>query len=91
MARKLDLQLAAAFEGGRSTSEANPFLYTSDCYDAFEVGRAILTRREFDAKSELIAASRRGFRCRDTEGREFVYRVSYILCTGGAEVWRSIG
>jgi len=48
---KLNLELAAAFEGGRSTGEPNPFLYTSDCYDAFEVGRALLQRPDFDAKS----------------------------------------
>jgi len=87
---KLNLELAAAFEGGRSTGEPNPFLYTSDCYDAFEVGRALLQRPDFDAKSELLSASRRGFRCRDSQGREFVYRVSYIYCTRGAEVWRAV-
>ena len=90
---KIDPQMLAAFNEGKAAGEAglgaraNPYFYTSACSDAWAIGeRLVATRRILDVR-KIVGLSTRGLTVEVENGLRRVWRVSYIKCTGGHEVW----
>ncbi len=92
---KIDQDMLAAFREGNTAGEcgdsprANPYLYTSDMSDAWELGRNLSATRRIEEIHRILGMSSRGLTYADREGRRFRYRVAYITCTQGHEIWRA--
>lgn len=98
MTMTLNKDLLAAFEAGaKAGSEGanrhdNPHLYTSDMSDAWAMGYQLeVSRRMIDVRAcKIVGFSRRGMTIVEPNGgRRFRWRVSYVPCTQGHEIWRA--